>query len=271
MTSDLSTVKKFGDTAAIIEGRGPPLILIHGMGLNLHMWEWQLPALTPCFQIIRYDLLGHGDSDKTIKRYEMNDLVDQIVRLMDALNLDRCALAGFSLGGMIGQAFAIAHPDRISALAVLSSAHDRSDEQRAGMMARLETAIRSGLRETTEIALARWFNDEFAAQRPDVIDKVRQWMMANDPEVYPLLYRILAEGDRPLAEAIREIRCPTLALACEHDQGNSPAMAHRMADLIPGARAAIVPGLKHMGLAESPDAISRILVPFLKSALKLDD
>ncbi|NKB58631.1 MAG: alpha/beta fold hydrolase [Alphaproteobacteria bacterium] len=261
------TDRLFGDTAAILEGGGPPVILIHGMGLNRHMWEWQLPPLLQRFRVIRYDLLGHGESNKTIRNYQMDDLVDQIVRLMDALKLDRCALVGFSLGGMIGQAFAIAHPDRISALAILNSAHDRSEEQRTGMLERLETAIQSGLQETTEVALARWFNDDFAARRPDVIDKVRQWMMANDPKVYPLLYRILAEGDRPLATAINEIRCPTLALACEQDHGNSPAMAHRMAELIPKGRAVVVPGLKHMGLAENPDAISRILVPFLEETL----
>ena len=260
------TNQKFGDTATVIDGSGPPVILIHGMGLNLNMWEWQLPALTPHFQVVRYDLLGHGDSDKTIKRYEMDDLVDQIVQLMDALGLERCALAGFSLGGMIGRAFAIAHPDRISALAILNSAHDRTAEQRAGMMSRLETAIEAGLKETTEIALARWFNNEFTAKRPDVIDKIRQWMMANDPAVYPLIYRILAEGDLPLVRPISEITCPTLALSCELDDGNSPAMAERMAELMPNARAVTIPGLRHMGLAENPEAISNILVPFLQNA-----
>lgn len=262
------TRRKLSDTATVIDGSGPPLILIHGMGLNLNMWEWQLPALTPHFQVVRYDLLGHGDSDKTIKPYEMDDLVDQIVRLMDALDLERCALAGFSLGGMINRAFAIAHPDRISALAILNSAHDRSAEQRAGMMSRLETAIQSGLKETTEVALARWFNKEFAAKRPDVLDKVRQWMMANDAAVYPLIYRILAEGDAPLAQAISEINCPTLALACELDDGNSPAMAERMAELMPNAHAVTIPGLRHMGLAENPEAISNVLVPFLQNTVQ---
>jgi 3-oxoadipate enol-lactonase len=263
------THEMYGGTVAVASGRdGPPVLLIHGMGLNLHMWQWQLPALEARFHVIRYDMLGHGDSDKTVKTYVMDDLVDQAVRLMDALGLDRCALAGFSLGGMIGQAFAIAHPDRISALAILNSAHDRDEAQRQGMMERLNTAIEAGLDATTDAALTRWFTPEFAARNPETIDQVRQWMNANDREVYPLIYRILAEGDRPLAKTIAAIGCPTLALACEEDHGNSPEMARRMAALIPNARAAIVPGLRHMGLVENPKAIGGILVPFLEEALQ---
>jgi pimeloyl-ACP methyl ester carboxylesterase len=258
---------KFDDTAAVIEGEGPPVILVHGMGLNRCMWVWQLPTLTPRFRVVRYDLLGHGDSDKPVKTYGMDDFVDQLARLMDALKVARCALVGFSLGGLIVQAFTLAHPDRVSALAILNAGHDRSDAERAGMLARLDQATRFGHVATVDAALERWFSEEFAARRPDVLDCVRRWMTATDPEVYPLIYRVLVEGDRPLAGAIAAIRCPTLVLACALDHGNSPAMARRMAALIPGARAEIVSGLKHMGLAENPDAIARILGPFLEDAL----
>lgn len=262
------TTKKYADTVATISGlEGPPVLLIHGMGLRRHMWEAQLPPLEKRFMVIRYDMLGHGDSDKPVKTYTMDDLVDQALRLMDTLGLERCALAGFSLGGLIGQAFAVAHPDRISALAILNSAHGRNEEQRKGMMERLDIAIRSGLTATTEAALERWFTADFTKRSPEVIDRVRQWMNANDAEVYPLVYRVLAEGDRELVDAITAIQCPTLALACEEDHGNSPEMAQRMATLIPNARAAIVPRLRHMGLVEDPPAINDILIPFLEETL----
>ena len=263
------TAETFQDTAYCTEGEGYPVVLVHGMGLNRHMWEWQLPFLTPRHQVVRYDLLGHGDSDKPVKPYALNDFVEQLARLTDGIGLKRFALAGFSLGGLIVQAFALAHPDRVSALAILCAGHDRSDEERAGMLQRLEIAEQQGHAATVEMAIERWFTEGFAARRPDVIERVRQWMIANDPKVYPLIYRVLAEGDRPLARAIAGIRCPTLVLACELDHGNSPAMARRMAELIPDARAAIVPGLKHMGLAEDPDAIARELAPFLENAAKL--
>jgi (E)-2-((N-methylformamido)methylene)succinate hydrolase len=254
-------------TAYTIEGDGAPVLLVHGMGLNRHMWNWQLPPLAGRFKTVRYDLLGHGDSVKRPGPYVLSDFVDQITELLDHLDLNRCALVGFSLGGMIVRAAAVAHPNRVSALAILNSPHDRGEAERAAMLTRLDLALQHGPQSTIDAALARWFTDAFAEKRPDVLTQIREWMNANDPDIYPEIYRVLATGDAEIAESIASIRCPTLVLACGEDHGNSPDMARRMAALIPGAEASIIPTLKHMGLAEDPDAISGVLVPFLEEAL----
>lgn len=251
-------------TAYVVEGDGAPVVLVHGMGLNREMWDWQLPPLVRRFQVIRYDLLGHGGSANPPGNCDMDDLVAQLDRLLDHLGIERCALIGFSLGGLIVRAYALAHPGRTGALAILNSAHDRNEDERAGMRERLDRAIRFGHVATIDAALARWFTPDFAARRPDVLEQVRRWMAANDPAVYPIVYRVLAESDAELATSIAAIRCPTLILACEEDHGNSPDMAHRMAALIPGARIAIIQKLRHMALAEDPDAVSGVLVPFLE-------
>jgi pimeloyl-ACP methyl ester carboxylesterase len=91
-------------------------------------------------------------------------------------------------------------------------------------------------------------------------------VLANDPEIYPAIYRVLDEGDAELVEAAAAIRCPTLVVTGGEDRGNSPDMARRLAALIPGARAEILPGLRHMGLAEDPAAFNTLLVPFLERA-----
>ena len=254
-------------TAYVVDGDGPPVVLVHGMGLNRAMWDWQLPPLLERFRVVRYDLLGHGDSDAPADGCSMDDLVRQLDGLLDHLNIPRCALVGFSLGGLIVRAYAVTHPARVRALAILNSAHGRTDAERAGMRDRLERAITLGHVATIDAALERWFTEDFAARHPEVLDRVRRWMEANDPKVYPQVYRVLAESDADLATSIRSIRCPTLVLACEEDHGNSPDMARRMAALIPGARTAIIPRLRHMALAEDPAAVSDHLVPFLEKAL----
>jgi pimeloyl-ACP methyl ester carboxylesterase len=236
------------------------------MGLNLDMWDWQLAPLLQQFRVIRYDLLGHGDSGPAPAGCEMTDLVSQLHLLLDNLEITRAALVGFSLGGMIARAFTIAHPAYVAALAILNSPHDRSAAERAAIRSRYRQSVLQGHATTVEAALNRWFTDEFAARRPDVLNRVRQWMARNDPLNYPEVYRILAEGDAALASAITAIRCPTLIVACEEDHGNSPDMACRMAALIPGARTAIIPKLRHMALAEDPEAVSSVLVPFLEAA-----
>lgn len=258
------TFEHHDGTAYVVDGKGPTVVLIHGMGLNRDMWDWQLAPLTQRFRVIRYDLLGHGDSADPPADCGMDHLVAQLDGLLEHLQVQRCALVGFSLGGMIVRAYALAHPGRAAALAILNSAHDRNEAERAGMRERLDRAVRLGHVATIDTALARWFTEGFAERRPDVLERVRHWMAANDPAVYPLVYRVLAEGDADLATSIAAIRCPTLVLACEEDHGNSPDMARRMAALIPDARTAIIPGLRHMALAEDPAAVSDVLVPFLE-------
>ena len=78
---------------------------------------------------------------------------------------------------------------------------------------------------------------------------------------------MLAEGDAEIARDIERVSCPTLVMTGEEDFGNSPEMANKMAALIPGARVAILPGLRHMALAESPRAFNEPLVSFLRNAL----
>jgi pimeloyl-ACP methyl ester carboxylesterase len=119
-----------------------------------------------------------------------------------------------------------------------------------------------------EAALERWFSADFSAKNPEILDKIRCWIMANDKEIYPEIYRLLAECDEPLTDSISAIRCPTLVMTGEDDHGNSPEMTQRMAALIPDARAVILPGLRHMGLAENPQAVNSQLVSFFQEVLK---
>jgi pimeloyl-ACP methyl ester carboxylesterase len=257
-----------GGTAYELSGRGPAVVLIHGMGLNRAMWQWLVPALTPRFLVLTYDLLGHGESADPAGRPELRSFSAQLIELLDCCGLARAAVAGFSLGGMIARRFAIDHPDRLAALAVLHSTHGRGAEERAAIGRRLDTARHAGPAATVDAALARWFTDDFRARQPEIMDLVRRWMTANRKEVYAAIYRVLAEDDAEIAGPITEIRCPTLVMTGDRDAGNSPDMARRMASAIPGARVAILPGLRHMALAENPAAFNAPLVSFLTEALE---
>jgi len=249
-----------------ITGDGPPVVLVHGLGLDRHMWQWLLPDLAG-FRVLTYDLLGHGESPNPVGEINLTAFSEQIIRLIDHCGITRCAIAGFSLGGMIARRLAIDHADRLTALAILNSVHDRTPEERAAIMVRVELSRHSGPAATVEAALERWFTEPFRRANPGVIDQVRRWVLANRPDVYPEIYRVLAQGDAELTGPIGAIRCPILVMTTEEDYGNSPDMTLRMAKAIPGAEAVILPGLRHMGLAENPAMFNSPLVRFLSSAL----
>ena len=255
-----------GETAWERHGSGPPVVLIHGFGLNRAMWQWMLPALTPHFGVLTYDLLGHGESAPPHGTPDLAMFSRQLLGLMDRCGIERAAVVGFSLGGMIARRAALDHGDRVSALAILNSPHDRSPAEREAVRARVRQTEAEGPAANVEPALERWFTPAFRARAPETIALVRAWITRNDPALYPQIYRVLAEGDAEIAEGLEGIACPTLVMTGSDDPGNTPAMARAMAGLIPGARLVILPFLRHMALAEAPEAVNAPLCAFLRHA-----
>jgi pimeloyl-ACP methyl ester carboxylesterase len=79
------------------------VVLIHGVGADLEMWEPVAERLAPLHDVVRYDMLGHGASAKPPGPYRLDDFVDQLRRLVEGLGLERFVLAGFSMGGLVAQ------------------------------------------------------------------------------------------------------------------------------------------------------------------------
>lgn len=245
-------------------GQGPVVVLVHGLGLNHRMWQWQVPDLAARYRVVSYDLLGHGESARPPGPYTMADFTDQLAGLTTALGLSRFALIGFSLGGLIAQAYALAHPGQVAALGVLHSAFDRTPAERESIRERVRTARTAGPSATVEAALRRWFTAAFATEHPEVLEQVRRWVLANDPSAFAAAYDVLAEADGPLASQVARIQCPTVVLTGSEDHGNSPTMADRLAATVAHGECQVLPGLRHMALAERPELVTDALLGFLK-------
>ena len=184
-TMSAGQIRQQVETAWEVHGSGPPLVLIHGFGLNRAMWQWQLPALTPHFSVLTYDLLGHGESAPPAGTPDLAMFSAQLLRLMERCGIERAAVVGFSLGGMIARRFALDHPDRLSALAILNSPHGRSPAERAAVRKRVRQTERHGPSANVEPALERWFTPRFRAEAPEVIALVRTWITRQRPGALP--------------------------------------------------------------------------------------
>ena len=256
-----TAVERFGPKGA------PTVVLIHGLGLNRDVWQWTRPALDDAYDVIAYDLLGHGDSADPAGAVTLTDLSEQLCGVLDALDVARAAIVGFSLGGMICRRFAMDHRDRCTALAILNSPHRRTPAAQAAIEARVAQAEGNGPSATVEAALERWFTDDFRSTNPAMMDLVRRWVTANDSAVYPRLYNVLAAGIDEITDPAIHLDVPALVLTGDEDYGNGPEMTTAIADGITGAQALILPGLRHMALAEDPGAVNRPLRAFLDSAV----
>lgn len=240
----------------------PAVVLIHGVGLNRAVWQWLLPQLGR-YRVLTYDFLGHGETVAPPPNPTLTTLSEQLVEVMQHAGIARAAVIGFSLGGMIARRFAQDHPDLVTALGILHSPHRRTPAAQAAILTRVDRATSAGPAATVDAALERWFTDSCRATNPALMALVRAWVLANDPALYPLIYRLLAYGVEEIIAPQPPIACPTLVMTGDEDFGNGPQMTHAIAAEIAGSETVILLGLRHMALAENPAAVNAPLLAFL--------
>ena len=246
-----------------VEGEGPAIVLLHGVGLDLTIWSQVVPLLAQKYTVIRYDIWGHGQSQKPISQLRLRDYAGQLESLVDYLKLGRFALVGFSMGTMIAQSYAVTHGDRLAALCLLNSVHNRGPEERAAVSARLEQAEHSGLTSLVEPALARWLSNDYREEHPETVAAIRHRLETNDRNGFLSAYRVFATADQELAGRLGEISCPTLVMTGARDSGSTPAMSRALAAEIPGAELEILEGLAHLALVEDAGKVAESILTFL--------
>jgi pimeloyl-ACP methyl ester carboxylesterase len=243
------------------DGAGPAVLLLHGVGL----WgdDWLAPAreLQDRFRVVRMDTRGHGRSLSPKGPWSLDDFTDDVARVLDRLAIEKTHLAGFSMGGLIAQAFAIRHPDRVGRLALLAATTGRSEDEQRQIESRL-SFIRTEHPGTyfREHAAPRWFTEEFRRHSPDVVEACRHVVASNDHESYVKAYEVLVRND--LVADLHRIRHDTLVLTARNDIGAGPKAARLIADEIPNAQTIILPRLKHHILLEAPKVVGGILREF---------
>ncbi|MCY1339414.1 alpha/beta fold hydrolase [Pseudomonas jinjuensis] len=253
-------------TSYLATGQGHPVVLIHGVGLNKEMWGGQMVGLAPQFQVIAYDMLGHGASPRPEPGTGLLGYAEQLRELLEHLGLRQATVIGFSMGGLVARAFALHYPQHLEGLVILNSVFNRSAEQRAGVIERTRQAAEHGPDANAEAALSRWFSREYQAANPAQIEAIRQTLASNDPQGYLTTYELFATQDMYRADDLGSIKVPTLVATGELDPGSTPEMARQLAERIPGAQVAVLDEQRHMMPVESPRLVNQVLLDFLLQA-----
>jgi 3-oxoadipate enol-lactonase len=248
------------EVAHKVTGAGPPLILIHGIGARKTAFDRLLPQLSGRFTCVTYDLAGHGDSPMPSGRMTLHDLVDDLETLHTALDLGPAHIAGHSLGGMIGPAYARRRPDRVRSLGLWSTAAFRTEDDRARVRAVVAAMRASGVGPVLDTLAARWFTDAFIATRPEVIAARKAQVTGTPEEVFLNVFDIYAETE--MAPWLADLRVPAQVITGELDGGCPPRLNARIADAL-GAELVVLPGLKHAILIEASDVVAPHVGRFL--------
>jgi 3-oxoadipate enol-lactonase len=249
-------------SAYSVEGSGPPLILIHGIGASRHSWDGLISHLKQDFRCISYDLRGHGKSPLPAPPYALEDLVVDLERLRAELGIERAHVAGHSLGGMIGPAYARRYPDRVLSVGLYSTAAFRTADDSAKVRGVVAAMRSKGIAPVLETLKERWFTPEFALRSPEVIERRMQQVIDTDSGVFLSVFDIYAETE--MAPWIAGVTQPCLVLTGENDGGCNPRLNQLIAAALPDAELVILPQLRHAILLEAAAQVAVPVLSFLK-------
>ncbi|MBI4236109.1 MAG: alpha/beta fold hydrolase [Chloroflexi bacterium] len=240
-----------------------PIVLIHGFPYSKAMWDEQVRELSEEFQVITYDLRGHGESQATPGPYTMELLADDLKGLLDTLHIQKVTLGGFSMGGYVALAFYRKYPEWVGALLLLDTRPQADSEQaKQGRENLAQQVEREGNRGLAESLPARMLTQATASQRPEIVAKARDMILAASPLGIAGAARGMALR-RDQSDLLPQIKVPTLVLVGDQDAVTPPADAELMASRISGAQLVKIPGASHLSNLERPEEFSHAIHDFL--------
>jgi len=246
-------------------GAGEPLILLMGFGGDHLSWGFQLNAFAAKHRVIAFDNRGSGRSSAPDVPYTTRLMADDTAALMDRLRIEAAHVLGVSLGGMIAQELALAHPDRVLSLQ-LHCTTARPDRYMLALLENLRTA-RAGLgAEQAQRAMALWlFAPTTFNERPEFVETM---LYAARTQPYPQSdVGFARQGDAIVShdtlDRLGAITCPTLVGVGEEDALAPSRFSREIAAAIPHAEIHTVPGAGHVAFWEKPAEFNALCLEFL--------
>ena len=240
---------------------GLPIVMSHGLGLDMHMWDALAAQMARMHPVLRYDGRGHGGSAASMGACTMDDLVDDAARLVREWGRGPVVWLGLSMGGMVGQGLAIRHPELVRALVLANTTAQYPEAGRAVWAERMTAVERDGLAATADAAVERWFTPAFRAANAKGVAGFRDTVLRTGAAGYLASAHAVAGVD--WLDRLASITCPTLVIAGSADTGTPVAMAQAIAERIAGAELVVLPDAAHLSVTEQPVLFEQHLRRFL--------
>jgi 3-oxoadipate enol-lactonase len=246
-----------------MHGDGEPLLLIAGFACDHTVWDLVLPPLAERFRVVVFDSRGMGRTPGPSPP-RIREMADDAVAVLDALETGPAHVAGHSMGGMIAQQMALAHPQHVRTLTLTSTGAQAGPRAQSAVVSAAELA---GLVEpavAARAALPWMYSDAFFAT-PRAAEQTVELILANPfpPTVEGILRQSEAVCTFDMSARLGEIHCPTLVIAGREDILFPIELARQLADGISGAELVVLEQTAHLVVIESPDTVTAAMLKFL--------
>ncbi|HEX4332055.1 MAG TPA: 3-oxoadipate enol-lactonase [Usitatibacter sp.] len=242
-------------------GRGEPVVLVHAIGCDHRMWDSLASALASRYRVVRVDVRGHGESPVPAGEYSLEDLAGDVLAVLDALNIEKAHWVGLSMGGMIGQAFALLHKERLGRLVLANTTSGYGPDGPKTWEARMKAVREGGMAAIADLVMQRYFSDEFRASHADVVARVKERVLTTPALGY--IACCAAIRDLDFTAQLSGIHARTLLIAGGKDAGTPPSMSEIIAKRIPGSQLAVLAEAAHLSAVEVPETFNALVRDFL--------
>ena len=236
----------------------PLLVLGPSLGTSTILWDNAIPMLAERYQVVAWDLPGHGASPRATEPFTVADLADAVADAVRELGADHFLYSGVSLGGAAGLELGLRHPDLVDAFAIVASGAQLGDP--AAWHERAATVRAQSTSALIIPSAQRWFAPGSVEREPELAGRLLHALRDADGESYSLCCEALAAYD--VRGRLGELRMPVVALWGEHDAVAPEAKAEEIASGVVDGRAEMIAGVAHLPPAEHPAATAAALLGF---------
>jgi 3-oxoadipate enol-lactonase len=244
----------------------PPVLMIQGLGMDKHGWIMQRLAFSWRYRVIAFDNRGAGRSDKPLGDYDLYQMAQDAVAVLDDVGIERAHVVGASMGGAIAQVLAVMFPDRVRSLTLACTACRNSQWRRDLLSGWADRALAEGVGAMAGTA-ARWVIGPRSFRR---VVPVLGWLgplgFGRSGEAFASQVAGILAADDSLADQLGEITVPTLVIVGNQDILTPRGESEELADRIPTAELVVISGAAHGLMIEHATTFNRVLGDFLHRA-----
>jgi 3-oxoadipate enol-lactonase len=240
-------------------GKGPAVILVHGLGGTSNLWGGIVPTLMREYRVVCPDLRGSG---RTGCEGELSilTLVDDLVELSDRLSIKSANWVGHSYGSTVLQSLAVRYPTCVMSLTLIGPVQTATEAMQVSLTERAARAQTEGLEAIASATAQAGLSAETRACRPEIAAFVREMVMRQDPRLYALTCECIV---KTVSAEIETLRCPTLVMTGDEDSTSPPRVAKKIANRVTASQFHILPRCGHWAPVERVRQVTDLLVNFL--------
>ena len=242
----------------------PVIIFIHGFPFNKSMWDDQMDLLKDNYRVVAYDIRGHGNSDAGTDDFFIELFVNDLLRFMAKLGIEKSILCGLSLGGYIAISAVLKHPDRFDGL-ILNDTQCIPDTQeiKESRCTAIIRIVKNGVERYADEIIKDLFAIETFAKKKNVIDAVKEMIIGTSRQSLCNTLHAMSER-KDTCEQLQEIKIPVLIMVGKEDKITPIAAAQQMHEKIRGSKLKVIQHAGHIINLENPIAFGKRLVKFLE-------